>query len=121
MQPRKRICIDFDGVLAKYRGVWKGEKHCGKPLPGVKQFLEKLAKADIDVIVLTSRDTRASIHKWFKAHDLPLPKEITNKKVKATAYIDDRAVHFDGNFKHLSDQLAKFKVYWTKERPFREL
>ena len=118
---RKRICIDFDGVLAEYDGIWKGEKYHGKPLSGLKNFLKKLNNADIDFVVLTTRESKKFILNWFKKHNLPLPLNVTNKKIKATAYIDDRAVYFDGNFNNLIKSLRKFKVYWNNKKPFKIL
>ena len=119
-QKKKKVCIDFDGVLAEYHG-WEGEHHHGKPLPGVKAFLEKLRMANIDVIVLTSRESKEHILAWFKRYGLPIPVEITNRKIPANAYIDDRAVYFDGNFDHLLKTLRSFKVYWSQKQPFKAL
>ena len=115
----KKICIDFDGVLAQYRG-WKGNHH-GKPALGVKRFLKRLVAANIDFVVLTTRDSKKAILKWFKKHNLPLPLNITNKKIKATAYVDDRAVYFDGSFTNLIKKLSKFEVYWKKGMSLKSL
>jgi len=121
MQKRRTICIDLDGVLADWDGEWRGEQHQGKPLPGAKEFLEKLVAANIDFVVLTTRESKEQVLAWFKKHELPLPKDVTNRKIKATAYIDDRAVYFDGNFDHLLQSLEEFRVHWKEEKPLKSL
>ena len=90
-------------------------------MPVVKKFLKILSKADVDFIVFTSRESKEHILQWFRKHRLPIPLDVTNTKVKAAAYIDDRAVYFDGNFDNLIKTLADFKVYWSKEKPFFKL
>lgn len=118
---RRRICIDFDGVLATYTG-WKGRHHHGKPISGAKKFLKKLEKANIDFIVHSTRgDEPAKLWKWFEHHHLPMPIQITHKKVIATVYVDDRAVYFSGDFEKLAKTLANFKVHWKKGKPLKAL
>ncbi|MEK6823244.1 MAG: hypothetical protein AABY13_05420 [Nanoarchaeota archaeon] len=114
------VCIDFDGVLAEYHG-YKGPHKHGVPLPGCREFLQRLVAAKIPFVVLTTRDEKKGILAWFKKHTLPMPKDVTNKKVIALAYIDDRAVHFDGDYKNLLRTLKKFHVHWKKPRPFKDL
>ena len=116
----KTICLDFDGVLAEYHG-WEGPHHHGLPLPSAREFLERLRDAGVTVVVLTSREGSEEIKAWFKPHNLPMPSKVTNKKVPANAYVDDRAVHFDGDFSHLLKDLKKFKPHWKDQRPFEDL
>ncbi|MEK6902143.1 MAG: hypothetical protein AABX02_00970 [archaeon] len=117
---RTRICLDFDGVLSEYKGH-KGVHHHGPPIPGTKKFLQDLKKANIEIVVLTTKDARGSIMEWFKKNKLPLPDAITDHKVPASAYVDDRAVYFDGNFTHLTKKLRTFRVHWKKNKPFENL
>ena len=35
-----KVCVDFDGVIAKYDG-YRGDEHYGEPIKGAKEFLEK--------------------------------------------------------------------------------
>jgi len=39
-------------------------------------------------------------------------KEVTNLKLPAYIYIDDRAIKFNGDFKALCNEIAGFLVYW---------
>ena len=108
-QKRKpRICVDLDGVLAKYDG-WKGLEHIGPPLPGAREFAHSLAKI-ADLIIFSSRcstdaageeRTRLSpgqlkIHivDWLEKHKVPYTDVYTGQgKPRAAVFIDDRAVH----------------------------
>lgn len=41
--------------------------------------------------------------------------KVTNRKVPAVAYIDDRVIRFNGSYKKVISQLKNFKPYWAKE------
>ena len=92
---KRPLSIDFDGVIAEYDG-WKGVSHYGNPMPGAKEFLEKLKSVGLGFSISTVRDIK-SVRKWFEKYKMPFPKEITNKKIKAPVYIDDRSLSFDGD------------------------
>ena len=50
-----------------------------------------------------------------KANACPSFKSIlavTNEKPKAIAYIDDRAIKFDGNYDNLYNEINDFKPHW---------
>ncbi|MEK6896037.1 MAG: hypothetical protein AABX12_01080 [Nanoarchaeota archaeon] len=112
------LCLDFDGVLAEYDG-YKGEEHLGKPLTGAKQFLEQLNSVNLKWVVFTTRP-RERIVKWFQEHQLPMPEGITHIKMPAPAYIDDRAIKFDGDFDKLIRDMKDFNVYWNKNKIFED-
>jgi len=112
------VAIDLDGVIANYDGIWRGERHIGKPFPGAKKFLMLLKKADIDFIILTARNEKKHVLHWCAKNNLPKPLKITNIKPQASVYIDDRAINFDGNFARLTRKLANFSVYWRKNKRF---
>lgn len=114
---RPFICIDFDGVLATYSG-WQGEDHYGNPIKGAKEFLQCIQKANIDFIVLTTRNI-SRVAEWFKKHDLPKPKDVTNTKIPAPVYIDDGALTFNGDFGKLLKDLKNFKPYWKSDSIFK--
>jgi hypothetical protein len=48
------VALDFDGVLAEYDG-WRGVDHMGKPLPGAREFVQRLKDAGFCVIVHSCR------------------------------------------------------------------
>ena len=102
---RPRVCVDLDGVLAKYSG-WKGAERIGEPVPGALQFAEALNKF-ADIIIFTSRCSedlaedsgataariRLKIIEWLDRHGFPYHDVYTGcGKPRASAFIDDRAV-----------------------------
>ena len=94
---RLTVAVDFDGVINKYKG-WDGENDLSVPQSGVKYFLEELNK-EYSVIIFTARDTD-KVEEWFKKYELDkYILHITNMKPRAVAYIDDRAINYDGEDK----------------------
>jgi hypothetical protein len=105
---RPRVCLDLDGVLARYEG-WNGPEHIGPPLPGALEFAWSLAEFS-DIIIFTSRcsqdpgagngltadpgKVRIRVMDWLEKHKFPYHDVyVGNGKPKAAAFIDDRAVH----------------------------
>ena len=118
---RPSACIDFDGVLAEYHG-WRGADYWGKPMPGVKLFLQRLVRANVSIIVYTTRTDKKAITAWFKKYKLPRPDAITHVKIPATIYIDDRAIQFDGDWTTFAKKLQRFTVYWKEQyQPFKNI
>ena len=105
---KPRVCLDLDGVLARYEG-WKGLDHIGPPLPGALEFAWSLAEF-ADIVVFTSRcstdnggesaPSRVSPGKmkvrvidWLEKHKFPYTDVYVGQgKPRAAAFIDDRAV-----------------------------
>lgn len=100
---KKTVCVDLDGVLAKYDG-WKGVEHIGDPIPGAVEFTKELSKIG-DVVIFTTR-CNPEVNKPEKAHLLVNRVEAwldehgfeyahvyagVGKPI-AVAYVDDRAV-----------------------------
>jgi len=109
---KKRIYIDFDGVLNNYNG-WKSNSEFFEPKSGVKEFLKKLSQS-YEIYIFTARNPR-SVEMWLDKYNmLHYVSHITNTKEPAYAYIDDRAIKFDGNYSHLLVDLENFKPYWKK-------
>lgn len=108
----KVIAVDFDATLTNYSG-WKGEKHKGELLDGAKEFLENLKELGFDIYIVTSRPTKG-ILEWLKENKIDhLIHTITNMKVAAYCYIDDRAISFNNNFDETLEKVKSF-VPWYK-------
>lgn len=107
---KKTICVDFDGVLNEYDGYEEGD--FGEPLSGSHDFIRELRKK-YKVVILTSR-SKEQVIDWLNNNGFPSMK-VTNRKVPAVAYIDDRAIQFKGNYKKVISRLKNFKPYWAKE------
>lgn len=110
-----RICVDFDGVLNDYHG-YDGD-NLSTPREGAKEFLEQLYW-HYEVIIFTARDPRL-VMEWMDANGFCVDihyDQITNVKLPAVAYIDDRAIHFDGDYNKVLHRLLNFKPYWETSK-----
>jgi hypothetical protein len=105
---KPRVCLDLDGVLARYDG-WKGVDRIGPPLPGALEFAWKLAEI-ADIVVFTSRCSpeggadendpnmspgrmKIRVIDWLEKHKFPFTDVYIGRgKPRASAFIDDRAV-----------------------------
>lgn len=93
---KPRICVDFDNVIA-YHSIGMGPYKFGKPIPGAKEFLDKLKEKGYVVIysarVHVDSSLADDIKEYMDLHKLHYD-EIYNGigKSEAVAYIDDRAI-----------------------------
>lgn len=110
---RPTIMIDLDGVLNDYK------KYDAKNIPWLKddtyKFLEKLSSEDrYDLILFTSRN-KWQAKRWLKkTHTDKFFKGVTNKKLPAFVYIDDRAIQFKGDYEQTLKEIKTFKPYWKE-------
>lgn len=92
------LAIDFDGVIHAYSHGWQDGTIYDVPMPGAAEALQSFIDAGYRIVVHTSRasnpDKRGEVMEWLDAHDIPY-HDVTNIKVAAILYIDDRALHFD--------------------------
>ena len=103
---KKTICVGFDGILNEYNGYEEG--NLGEPLTGSKEFIKELRKK-YKVVILTSRPKEQVID-WLNNNGFP-SMEVTNRKIPAVAYIDDRAIRFNGNYKQTIHEAINLKSY----------
>lgn len=112
------LCIDFDGVMNCYPG-YQGDDILFEPAPGLETFLQRLQRFKQPLVVHTARRA-CKVEEWlqeYKLHDFF--KLVTNEKVPAIAYIDDRAVQHNGDFNDTIKKLNDFRVHWRNEDPFQ--
>lgn len=106
------ICLDFDGVLNNYHGYDKN--NLGEIRPGAEEFLKRLS-INYNVIIFSVRPF-PRIVEWLKKYDLvEYVWDVTSQKQPAHAYIDDRALCFEGDYKKTLEDLKDFKPYWKEE------
>ncbi len=108
----RSVCVDLDGVLAKY-DQWRGVNHIGNPIPGAKKFLKDLKGYNCKIIIFTTRCSskfnmhlgpvtlRKKVKLWLDDNDMLFDSIwIGQGKPLAAAYVDDRGVsctpQFDG-------------------------
>lgn len=109
-----RICVDLNGVLDTYTG-WQGTVTWHAPREGARSFLTELRARGHEVVIMTTRDPRETLE-WLTRHGMDhLVAEVTNHKVSALAYVDDRAVRFDGDFEETLAALDRFRTFWERD------
>lgn len=104
------IALDFDGVLSLYQG--DPAQPPGPPVPEAKDFVERLRKQGLEVVVFSSRDAD-TIQQWLREHGFP-PLPIFYKP-PVLALLDDRAVRFHGTFAGLTHALWE-RPWWQDEK-----
>jgi hypothetical protein len=103
----RAVAVDFDGVIHAYSKGWQDGTIYDGPVPGAIDGLRKLMET-FAVFVHTTRPPR-QVGDWLRGY-VPVLVEhpgvrrefwdqlgavyITNRKLPAVAYIDDRAIRF---------------------------
>lgn len=94
------IAVDMDGTIHAYSKGWYDGSMYDEPIPGAIDALLNLMNRGYTVVIFSARPADI-IRPWMEKHWInkfyPMP-EITNIKPAAIAYIDDRAVKFNGNW-----------------------
>lgn len=119
------ICIDFDGVIAKY-DTWQGKGIFGEPLPDARKFIRKLKKEGWKIIVHTTRLEIYLIQKYLVDYGIPFdhinynPENIKRychpNKPLADVYLDDRAVNFDGDWENAYQRIICFRPWYKNNQ-----
>jgi len=109
---KKRIMIDLDGVLNEYNGKYNPNE-IPEIKSGAREFIQKLfTENDYELVLFTTRTKELTV-KWLIKNDIyRFFTEVTDKKLSAFIYLDDRAIQFNGDFAKTEEQIKNFKVYW---------
>jgi hypothetical protein len=122
----KTVAIDFDGVIHAYTKGW-GDGTCYDiPVDGAFAFIKDLLNKDYSVFILSTRNAE-HIDRWFYNQTSEFDTEIisddtqfwntkgivgiTNRKLPAHIYIDDRGLRFNGRFDNLINEVEQFKTW----------
>lgn len=91
----KVLLVDFDGVIHKSSSGFLNGDIYDDPTDNCLFTINNLIKAGYKIVIFTARERQdyKKIKEWLKLHRFP-ELEITNKKITALAYIDDRAIRF---------------------------
>jgi len=107
---KRKILIDLDGVLNEYEGKFN-ENEIPPIKLGAKSFLSQLSKK-AELYLFTARD-KALAKKWLIQNEIDKYfKDVTNVKIPAYLYIDDRTICFNGDYDILLEKIKSFKTYW---------
>ena len=132
----KTIAIDFDGVIHDYKEGWKDGSIYGWPVEYAIKSINDLIGMGYGVFIFSTRNP-TQIRDWFDfLNDAPSPDiitfkyqvipwwafwvkfwnkkgvvGITNRKLPANIYIDDRCLKFDGDWINVLEQILGFKTW----------
>jgi hypothetical protein len=118
------IAVDFDGTISRYEG-WKGLGTFGPPIKGCREELQKLRAAGWTIILFTTRglDIR-EVQKYMFDNNIPYdlvncntldaPLNVSDKKVLANVYLDDRAITFDGEWEGMAEKVKNFTPHYLR-------
>lgn len=114
----KTVVFDFDGVIHSYTSPWQGHDVIpDPPVPGIREAIKAIRDAGYRVVIIStrsrSRHGRDAMRAWLDKHDIVVD-EISANKVAAIAYIDDRAIRFEGHPETLLWQIETLKP-WNKQ------
>ena len=115
----KTVCFDFDGVIHSYTSGWKGATEIpDPPVPGIKESMQAFCNSKYRVVISSSRASTPegidAIKNYLSKYGmLEFVSDITNGKPPAMAYIDDRAICFDGHPETLLNKVQALKP-WNK-------
>ncbi len=102
MDHRPDLYIDFDDTIHDTKNVSEGHK-MGQPTAGAVNAVRYLSRS-YRIIVFTVRGDQPYIKDWLRHFNIPFDA-VTNVKGPAVAYVDDKAVHFDGNWNRVIQEV----------------
>ncbi len=111
LEQGKAVAFDFDGVIHKYSEGWKDGSIYDEPDKEVLDLISTLQQMKIPCVIISTREPN-QIKEWWDKQGFaitakPLDFEtkffndctyvgITNRKIPAQLYIDDRAYKYTG-------------------------
>ena len=114
----KTVVFDFDGVIHSYTSGWLGETTIpDPPVPGIREALKEIHGAGYEVVVVSTRCATAkgkgAIEAWLYNNGLrEYIDKVCKEKPPAIAYIDDRAICFDGHPENLLKKIQSFEPWY---------
>lgn len=89
--PNKYL-VDFDGTICQTD--WDGKIFAmGKPIPGMREAVNKVGEKS-EIVIFTARPKKEFklVRRWLVDNGVHFDK-VSNKKVPARGYVDDRAIY----------------------------
>ncbi|WP_051743025.1 ASCH domain-containing protein [Kitasatospora sp. MBT66] len=107
------VGLDFDLTLVRHDQGWQGGRIYGDPIPGALEALRTLqARRSVFVVTARHRIHHPAVAAWLVRHGFDAVVDddpdraywlghqvlVTNKKLGAALYVDDRALEFTGDW-----------------------
>lgn len=114
----KTVVFDFDGVIHSYTSGWQGEGNVpDPPVQGIREALKEIHDAGYEVVVVSTRCAtirgHGAIEAWLYDNGLrEYIDKVCKEKPPAIAYIDDRAICFDGHPETLLKKIQNFQPWY---------
>lgn len=120
MARKRKIIIDFDGVIHGYESGWHGASHApDPPVPGAREAIAKM-REDYLCYVFSSRCSEeegvAEIERYLATHDIEVDG-VVREKIPASLSIDDRGYRFNGDWNKVLEFLESPDAFnpWNKK------
>lgn len=116
---KRKICIDFDGVIyhnLKYHGPATVR---GPEVEGALSAIIELSKSYIVVIHSARCGTDAgfeAVNNWLLENEFLDYCELVKDKPRAMVYLDDRGICFTGDWKKAIADIGNFKQWQTDQK-----
>ena len=112
---KQTVVFDFDGVIHSYKSGWRGANIIpDPPVPGIGKAIADIREAGYEVVVVSTRCASlfgyTAIMAWLDDNGIEVDA-VKTEKPPAVAYIDDRAICFDGHPEKLLDRIKAFKPW----------
>lgn len=113
---KETVVFDFDGVIHSYTSPWLGVTIIpDPPVDGIREAIadirEKYAVVVVSTRCITPEGKRA-VENYLTKNGIEVDAVISEKP-PAVAYVDDRAICFDGEPSQLLNKITHF-VPWNK-------
>jgi hypothetical protein len=98
------ICVDFDGTIARTNEDDSDGEITGEIIPGVQDVLQKLIDKGYRVSIYSARASsddsnwESKLEDFLDANDIPYTDIHRGPKPPADAFVDNKALHFDGDW-----------------------
>jgi hypothetical protein len=117
------IAVDFDKTINKYKDGWQGKGIYDEPFEDTALYLNKLKELGCTIIINTCRNEQEEIKKYLNQNKIPfdyINKNInknpnTSNKIDADAYVDDKAIRFNGNWEKTFEDLLYYVIQPSKK------